>query len=129
MLSEYFKTNLTLCFNQTNKVILDAAEQAYREILGPTWEQFFCVTGGLEGSHAATSKHYYNAGLDFRTGHDWPQPLMHRPIADKIAARMQALLGPGFFVQVEDRDPDRIDGHIHAQATFTLPTATPKRAA
>jgi len=129
MIADLFKTNVTLCFNETNKAILDAGEQAYREILGPTWEQFFCVTGGLEGSHAVHSKHYYNAGLDFRTGHDWPEPLMHRPIADKIAARMQELLGPGFLVKVEDTDPQRIDGHIHAQAKFILPTAQPKRAA
>ena len=107
--------NVTICFSRQNKKLLWAARAAFAEVLGPAW--VVEVTGGLEGTHGADSKHYQNGALDFRTGHTWEQPLMTREQALAIRDGMQRRLGMDYDIILEEPTPmkPRVQPHIHGE--------------
>ena len=59
-----FKLNTTITFSTYNLRILEKAKAVFFRM------GYDCiVTGGLEGNHMATSFHYRNMALDFRSTH------------------------------------------------------------
>lgn len=107
--------NVTICFTKQNKKIIDAAQDAYTEVMGAAF--LVVITGGLEGKHGADSQHYKNGALDFRTGHTWQPPLMSREQALAIVHGMQRRLGMDYDVVLEEPTPKKpyAQPHIHAE--------------
>lgn len=105
-LAEHFKTDVRVRFTREIKRLLAAAEQAFREEMGPLF--VLVVTSGYDGVHGTGSLHPKDRALDFRTGMSWVPPLMTRESADRIVTRMRAALGAEYDLIVE---PD----HIHAE--------------
>lgn len=63
------------------------------------------ITSGHDGAHAVGSAHYRDEAIDLRV-HDVERP-------QQLAERMQAALGPKFYVVLEDIG--QANEHLHAQ--------------
>lgn len=105
-LADHFKTDVRVTFTPANKALLNAAEAAYREELGPLFK--VVVTSGNDGVHRVKSKHFEDAALDFRTGRTWMPPLMTQESAERIRARMAQTLGMEYDVVLEE-------DHLHGE--------------
>ena len=100
------KIGVTITVNAQNDRIMRVAEVAYGEVMGPDFS--VVVTSGNDGTHLATSLHYKNLALDFRTGHNWEAPLMSEDEARELCEELKARLGMGFDVVLEK-------DHVHCE--------------
>lgn len=86
--------------------MLEVACQAFTELKGADF--VVVVTSGNDSLHMATSRHYQDEGLDFRTGHGWKPQLMTESEAGAVKDRMKQLLGRDYDVVLEK-------DHIHVE--------------